>query len=182
MTRATRRLVTAMPLEVKRTAPAAPWAPARAQAAQARSKALVSRPPRPHGSPGGCRSPGETSGQTSHRGHHPDHRSEIFPCRFKAGPPAGHRHDGRRAPSSPSTSVGRTHAGSAARPQKLGGDGEPPVALPSGRLNLLLRAIPAGRALIIESMHASPTTRTPKPPKHGLDPIQHDAPSYVLRL
>ena len=29
---------------------------------------------------------------------------------------------------------------------------------------------------------ASPTTRTPKPPKRGLDPVQHDAPSYLRRL
>jgi hypothetical protein len=29
---------------------------------------------------------------------------------------------------------------------------------------------------------ASPTARTPKPAKRDLDPVQHDAPSYVLRL
>jgi hypothetical protein len=55
------------------------------------------------------------------------------------------------------------------------------VALPPGRLADLLGAIPASLTLIVEPVLASPTTRTPKPPKRGLDPVQHDAPSYALR-
>jgi hypothetical protein len=34
---------------------------------------------------------GETSGQTSHGGHHPDHRSEEFLYELKAGPAGGLR-------------------------------------------------------------------------------------------
>jgi hypothetical protein len=56
------------------------------------------------------------------------------------------------------------------------------VALPPGRLADLLGAIPASLTLIVKPVLASPTTRTPKPPKRGLDPIQHDAPSYLRRL
>jgi hypothetical protein len=56
------------------------------------------------------------------------------------------------------------------------------VALPPGRLTDLLGAIPASLTLIAEPVLASPTTRTPQPPKPGLDPVQHDAPSSVLRL
>ena len=56
------------------------------------------------------------------------------------------------------------------------------IALPPGFLADLLGAIPASLTLILEPVLASPTTRTPKPPKRGLDPVQHDAPSYLLRL
>jgi hypothetical protein len=51
------------------------------------------------------------------------------------------------------------------------------VALPPGSLADLLVAIPASLSLIVEPVLASPTTtRTPKPPKRGLDAVQHDVP------
>jgi hypothetical protein len=50
------------------------------------------------------------------------------------------------------------------------------VALPPGRLADLLGAIPASLTLIVEPVLASATTRTPTPPKRGLDSVQHDAP------
>jgi hypothetical protein len=56
------------------------------------------------------------------------------------------------------------------------------VALPPGRVADLLGAIPASLTLIVKPVLASPTARTPKPAKRDLDPVQHDAPSYVLRL
>ena len=47
---------------------------------------------------------------------------------------------------------------------------------PPGRLNVLLRAIPAGRALVMEPALACPTTTPPKPRPHRLDPVQHARP------
>jgi hypothetical protein len=59
---------------------------------------------------------------------------------------------------------------------EAGGRRRASVALPPGRLNVLLRAIPAGRALVMEPALACPTTTPPKPRPHRLDPVQHARP------
>ena len=112
---------------------------------------------------------------------------------LKAGPAGG-----LRPPSGPATT--RRSPGAPASASTAGGTkpgrrrrtivpvshrrwtGRRLVTLPPGRLTDLLGAIPASLTLIVEPMLASPTTRTPKPPKRGLDPVQHDAPSYLLSL
>ena len=56
------------------------------------------------------------------------------------------------------------------------------IAQPPGRVDVLLRAIPARGMLVIEPVLGSPTTtRTPQPPKRGLDPVPHDGrlPHYI---
>jgi hypothetical protein len=53
------------------------------------------------------------------------------------------------------------------------------VALPPGRLADLLVAIPARLTLILEPVLATPTTRTPHPPKHRPDPLQHGLPTSL---
>jgi hypothetical protein len=118
---------------------------------------------------------------------------EEFLCELKAGPAGG-----LRTPSGPATT--RRSPGHRPHPRlqvvrKPGRrrrkivpvsdrrwTGRRLVALPPGRLADLLVAILASLTLIVEPVLASPTTGRPTPPKRGLDPVQHDRTSCVLRL
>jgi hypothetical protein len=56
------------------------------------------------------------------------------------------------------------------------------VALPPGSVDVLPIAVPARGTLVMEPMLRSPTTtRTPEPPKRGLDAIQHDGVPPLVR-
>jgi hypothetical protein len=97
-------------------------------------------------------------------------------------PPAPQRHDGHRHAASPSTS-GRDEAsppGQAAGTSEAGISRRVSVAFPFGRIDVLLRAIPATGTLVIEPVLGSPTTpRAPHPSKRRPDPVQHGPPTSL---
>jgi hypothetical protein len=118
---------------------------------------------------------------------------ETFLYTLKAGlravagrPPVRQRRDGRlgagltstrdRANLSPANGAAPALAGSWSR--------RIVVALPPGSVNVLPIAVPARGTLVMEPMLSTlTTTRTPEPPKCGLDPVPHDGtPPWLHRV
>ena len=91
-------------------------------------------------------------------------------------PPARRRHGGHRGTGLTLHLGGTNPRRTSHTTSEAGGRRRASVALPPGRLNVLLRAIPAGRALVMEPALACPTTTPPKPRPHRLDPVQHARP------
>jgi hypothetical protein len=91
-------------------------------------------------------------------------------------PPARQRHGGHRGTDLTLHLGGTNPRRTSPTTSEAGGRRRASVALPPGRLNVLLRAIPAGRALVMEPALACPTTTPPKPRPHRLDPVQHARP------
>jgi hypothetical protein len=143
------------------------------------------RDPRRHRPGHACRTPAvrtvvvpeAADGQSA---HHPG--SVQLPLLCLRASPAG----GLRPPSGPAATrryrgtrltlhLGGTNSRRTSRTtSEAGGRRRAAVALAPRRLDVLLRAIPAGRALVVEPVLGGPTTTPPpKPRPHRLELVQH---------